>query len=81
MKKISLLILAFVFGTSIVSAQSISGKVVDLQGKPLPGASVYWANTSVGIATDLEGNFSLYRVKGNDALVASFWVTPTTQST
>ena len=72
MKKISLLILAFVFGTSLVSAQNISGKVVDLQGKPLPGASVYWADTSVGVATDVEGKFSLYRVKGNDALVASF---------
>ena len=72
MKKTILFILSVVFGTSIVSAQNISGKVVDLQGRPLPGASVYWANTTVGVATDLEGKFSLYRVKGNDALVASF---------
>ena len=57
---------------SIASAQNVSGKVVDAQGKPLPGAAVYWADTSVGAATDIEGNFSLYRVKGNDALVASF---------
>ena len=59
-------------GAGVASAQNIYGKVVDAQGKPLPGASVYWADTSVGVATDLEGKFSLYRVKGNDALVASF---------
>ena len=57
---------------SIASAQNITGKVTDAQGKPLPGASVYWADTSVGVATDLEGKFSLYRVKDNNALVASF---------
>ena len=72
MKKAFLFILSIIAGTTIVSAQNITGKVVDSQGKPLPGAAVYWANTSVGIATDTEGKFSLYRVKGNDALVASF---------
>ena len=72
MKKTILFILSIIAGTALVSAQNISGKVVDAQGKPLPGASVYWADTSVGAATDLEGKFSLYRVKGNDALVATF---------
>ena len=72
MKKTILFILSIIAGTALISAQNISGKVVDAQGKPLPGASVYWADTSVGAATDLEGKFSLYRVKGNDALVATF---------
>ena len=54
------------------SAQNLTGRVLDAQGKPLPGASVYWADTTVGVATDLEGNFSLYRVKENTSLVASF---------
>ncbi|MBR2027191.1 MAG: TonB-dependent receptor [Alistipes sp.] len=72
MKKILALISIFMCCATVASAQNISGKVVDAQGKPLPGAAVYWADTSVGIATDIEGNFSLYRVKGNDALVASF---------
>ena len=53
-------------------AQNVTGRVLDAQGKPLPGASVYWADTTVGVATDLEGNFSLYRVKENTSLVASF---------
>ena len=59
-------------GTAVVSAQNVTGKVLDAQGKPLPGASVYWADTTVGVATDLEGNFSLYRVKDNTSLVATF---------
>ena len=72
MKKIISILSIIVLGASVVSAQSIVGKVVDAKGKALPGASVYWADTSVGVATDLEGKFSLYRVKDNNALVASF---------
>ena len=72
MKKIIFLLIGIVFGTALVSAQNITGKVLDAQGKPLPGASVYWADTSVGVATDLEGKFTLYRVKENNRLVASF---------
>ena len=71
MKRLTLFILSL-FGVAIAQAQNIVGKVLDAQGKPLPGASVYWADTSVGTATDLEGKFSLYRVKENNALVASF---------
>ena len=71
MKKIALFIL-LALGAAVASAQNITGKVVDAQGKALPGASVYWADTSVGVATDLEGKFTLYRVKDNNALVASF---------
>ena len=71
MKK-TVILIAMMFGASIASAQNIVGKVVDAEGKALPGASVYWADTSVGIATDLEGKFTLYRVKDNPNLVASF---------
>ncbi len=72
MKKIIFIIIGIVLCASTATAQNITGKVLDAQGKPLPGASVYWAETSVGVATDLEGSFSLYRVKGNNALVATF---------
>ena len=71
MKKITLLIL-LALGVATAEAQNVTGRVLDAQGKPLPGASVYWADTTVGVATDLEGNFSLYRVKENTSLVASF---------
>ena len=72
MKKIFILLSILLCGTIVVSAQNVSGKVVDAQGNPLPGASVYWAETLVGAATDLEGKFSIYRVKDNDKLVATY---------
>lgn len=72
MKKLTIILATILCGTAAVSAQNVTGKVLDVQGKPLPGASVYWADTSVGVATNLEGEFSLYRVKDNNALVATF---------
>jgi hypothetical protein len=39
---------------------TITGKVVDKTGYPLPGASIYDpGNTTNGTTTDLDGNFSL----------------------
>ena len=72
MKKIFIILSILLCGAAVASAQNLTGKVIDAQGKPLPGASVYWADTSVGTATDLEGKFSLYRVKDNNVLVATF---------
>lgn len=40
--------------------------------QPLAGASVYWAGTTIGIASDLNGEFDLGRVKGYDRLVATY---------
>ena len=72
MKRLLFILLALIAGTTLAQAQNVTGRVLDAQGKPLPGASVYWADTTVGTATDLEGSFSLYRVKDNTALVATF---------
>ena len=72
MKKIIIFLYILLCGATIASAQNLTGRVVDAQGKPLPGASVYWDGTSVGVATDLEGKFSLHRVKDNNTLIATF---------
>ena len=53
-------------------AQDIRGAVRDADDRPLAGASVYWAGTTVGASTDAEGAFLLHRVKGYDRLVASY---------
>ena len=66
--------------TVITSQAQISGVVLDEHGEPLVGANVYWAGTGVGVATDLDGNFTLMPVKGErlkvkgerDLLVVSF---------
>jgi TonB-dependent starch-binding outer membrane protein SusC len=46
----------------------VSGKVTDSKGESIPGASVKVKNTTVGIATDVDGNFTL-NVPNNAVLV------------
>lgn len=53
-------------------AQELRGEVRDAEGRPLAGASVYWAGTTVGTSADGGGAFRLHRVKGRELLVASF---------
>lgn len=53
-------------------AQDLRGVVRDADGQPLAGAAVYWAGTTVGASADAAGAFLIHRVKGYDALVASF---------
>ena len=53
-------------------AQERRGEVRDAEGRPLAGASVYWAGTTVGTSADGGGAFRLHRVKGRELLVASF---------
>ena len=48
------------------------GTVLDDKGYPLVGANVYWAGTTVGVATDLDGRFQLEPVKSTNLLVTSF---------
>ena len=71
MKK-SFFTLFAVLSTLSISAQNITGRVLDAAGNPLPGASVYWADTNIGEAADMNGNFRIHRVKGYDKLVGSF---------
>lgn len=49
---------------------AVSGKVLDVSGNPIIGASILVQGTSTGTITDLEGNYSL-RVPDNTVLVIS----------
>ncbi|MBE6190435.1 MAG: TonB-dependent receptor [Rikenellaceae bacterium] len=70
--KLLTLFVALVATAGTLSAQNLTGKVTDQNGEPLIGASVYWADTTVGGSTDTEGNYIIYRVKGRDRLVAAY---------
>ena len=71
MKKIILaVLLAFVTCASIYA--HAWGTVLDDKGEPLVGANVYWAGTTVGVATDMDGRFQLEPVKETNLLVTSF---------
>ncbi|WP_142785019.1 SusC/RagA family TonB-linked outer membrane protein [Changchengzhania lutea] len=72
--KNSYLILAFwLLGISIGFAQekTVSGKVVDNNNMPLPGATVLIKNTATGASTDFDGNYSITVNQGN-TLVFSY---------
>lgn len=75
MKKIlhSLVVAAGLLMAVTTQAQ-VSGVVKDGSDNnaPIVGASIYWANTTIGSISDSNGEFSLGRVKGYDKLVASF---------
>jgi hypothetical protein len=59
-----------------VQAQELQGRVLGASAEgdqPLPGANVYWAGTTIGAATDLDGNFQLAMPQDLPAhLVASY---------
>ncbi len=51
---------------------SVSGKVTDSSGSPLPGVSVVVKGTIVGTISDTNGNYELSGVPSNGTLVFSF---------
>ncbi len=68
------LLLLLIFSAVIVNAQSgsISGKVLDEKGLPLPGATVAIKGTTKIAATDLNGNYTITGVSGSVTLVANY---------
>ena len=61
--------LCFLMGGGTAYAQThavkYAGTVIDENGEPLPGVSVVIQGTSVGVVTDLDGNFSINAAEGN----------------
>ena len=56
----------------LTAAAKVVGMVLDDKGYPLVGANVYWAGTTIGVATDLDGRFDLQEIKTTHLLVTSF---------
>jgi hypothetical protein len=83
MSKCFPLFLIFTLLTTVAFAQngSISGKVIDLKSsETIVGANVVIEGTTVGAATDLDGNFTIANVKpGTYTMIVSF-VTYKTQN-
>ena len=71
MKKIILAVL-LMFAVCAGAYAHAWGTVLDDKGEPLVGANVYWAGTSVGVATDIDGRFKLEPVESTNLLVTSF---------
>jgi len=52
--------------------KSVSGKVSDASGAPIPGVSVVVKGTTIGVVTDINGNYSITRLPDNAILQFSF---------
>lgn len=73
MKRIILFsLLLFFFHVGLYAQFNISGKITDENGLPLPGATIIEKNTSNGMVSDFEGNFSIQLESENSILVISY---------
>lgn len=69
----SLLIAVALLFTTVVFAQTVSGTIVEAgTNVPLPGANVIEKDTSNGVTSDFDGNFSLKTSSSSGELVISF---------
>ena len=58
--------------TTVSYAGYVKGNITDELGNPMPFASIYVANTSYGVASDLNGNYFLELKKGDYTISYSF---------
>lgn len=78
MRKIVFAFLLGILFNNLFAQQEVvylKGKVIEQFDKkelPIIGANIYWSNTSIGTASDLEGNFKLSKLKTNNKLVISY---------
>lgn len=75
--KMALMLFLFCLGTAnasqLFSGQgSVSGKITDTDGQPLPGVTVMIKGTTQGTVTDVDGNYTLANVPSNATLIYSF---------
>ncbi|MGB5428113.1 TonB-dependent receptor plug domain-containing protein, partial [Eudoraea sp.] len=63
------LLLAFVVHLSFAQDKTISGKVTDFEGLPLPGVNILVEGTTTGTQTDFDG---LYEIRGQEGQALIF---------
>ncbi|MCH7523781.1 MAG: TonB-dependent receptor [Bacteroidetes bacterium] len=71
MLKNYLILLMFCLASNFISAQMVSGTVLDDASMPLPGVTIVVKGTTTGTTTDFDGNYSISASNG-DVLVFSY---------
>ena len=59
-------------GSMLQEGHTVTGKVIDVNGDPIIGATVVIRGTTIGTITDAQGNYTLQNVSAGDFLVFSF---------
>ncbi len=73
MKKLLLILLTLTLGFGLAIAQvTVTGKILDENGTPLPGAVIKEINTNNGTISDINGDFTLTVSSANAQLQISF---------
>jgi len=62
----------FLATANVQQKKTLSGKVTDSSGQPLPGVSVVLKSTTIGTVTDFSGRYTLSNIPGDATLVFSF---------
>ena len=57
----------------VVQQKTVSGKITDNSGQPIPGVNVVEKGTANGVQTDFDGNFSL-KVKSDKAILVVSYI-------
>ena len=63
-------LLLMIFSVVAYAQNTVSGTVVDSDGNPIPGVTVFISGTSQGTTTDFDGNYSI-SVESDQTLVFS----------
>jgi hypothetical protein len=73
MKKARLfLLVALGFSGALFSQVTSTGKVIDENQQPLPGATVVIKGTTTGVSTDFDGVFTLEHALGENTVLVSY---------
>ena len=73
MRRLSMMALCLVLAfTAAAQTKTVSGTVVDPEGEPVIGASVTVVGTSLGVATDIDGNFTIPNVSDKAKIRISY---------
>lgn len=65
-------LLLVMVSAALFAQSTVTGKVVDKAGNPLPGVSILYKGTSTGTITDLDGNYRLDVPEGSGVLIFSY---------
>lgn len=66
-----LLLLLSMLACSLIQAQTLSGKVTDTDGQPVPFANIYFLNSTVYAVADVNGQYQLEIASGASTLQCS----------
>ena len=76
MTKFLILFLSYVMIINSANSQekTVKGNVTDDLGVPLPGATILIENTTQGVTSDFDGNFSINASEGDTLINKLCWI-------